>query len=180
MTQKTPVLIGIVGWKNSGKTTLVCRLVTELTTRGLTVSTIKHAHHTFDIDHPGTDSHSHRMAGAREVAIVSQNRWAIMHENAPGEPEPAMAETIARLSPCDIILAEGWKAEAHMKIEIQRTDARQTDPLHATDPTIIAVVNPVVPVSRDIPVFGADAITEIADFIVDRTTSHQHASKAVS
>ena len=103
MTQR---VFGITGWKNSGKTTLAERLVTELTSRGWRVSTIKHAHHAFDIDKEGTDSFRHRAAGASEVAIVAGSRWALMHE-LRGEEEPSLDEIVARLAPCDIVLVEG-------------------------------------------------------------------------
>ena len=111
----TPVF-GITGWKNSGKTTLVVRLVEEFTARGFRVSTVKHAHHAFDIDREGTDSHRHRVAGASEVALVSGRRWALMHE-LRDDDEPALGEILARLSPCDLVLIEGYKREAHAKIE---------------------------------------------------------------
>lgn len=168
----TPVIIGIVGWKNSGKTTLVARLVRELSGRGLVVSTVKHAHHSFNVDHEGTDTYSHREAGAREVAIVSENRWAIMHELGVDEREPTMTETIARLSPCDIVVAEGYKSETHHKIEIQRADAKDTRPLFESDPNIVAIINPVVPVPDRLTVFGPDNIVEIADFVLERFAPH--------
>ena len=114
----TPVF-GITGWKNCGKTTLVERLVSELRTRGLKVATVKHAHHAFDIDHAGTDSFRHRAAGAQEVAIVSGHRWALMHE-LRDEEEPRLADVLTRMSPCDIILIEGYKREDHAKIELRR------------------------------------------------------------
>ena len=109
--------IGIAGWKNSGKTTLVSALVSEISNRGLNVSTIKHAHHAFDLDTPGTDSFKHRTSGAKEVILVSQNRWAIQHE-LRGSDEPAFEEIRSRLSPCDLIIVEGYKRENIPKIEI--------------------------------------------------------------
>ena len=113
-----PVL-GITGWKNSGKTTLTERLVRELTRRGWKISTVKHAHHAFDIDKEGTDSFRHRQAGAAEVAIVSGNRWALMHE-LRGEDEPRLEAILARLAPCDLVLIEGYKRESHPKIEARQ------------------------------------------------------------
>ncbi|MEM6666077.1 MAG: molybdopterin-guanine dinucleotide biosynthesis protein B, partial [Pseudomonadota bacterium] len=98
----TPPIFGFTGWKNSGKTTLVARVVAELTSRGFVVSTVKHAHHAFDVDHPGTDSFKHREAGAQEVALVSNARWALMHE-LRGDDEPEMDEVIAKLAPCDLV-----------------------------------------------------------------------------
>ena len=114
----TPVF-GIGGWKNSGKTTLTERLVAEFTRRGLRLATVKHAHHDFDIDKEGTDSFRHRRAGAREVAIVSGRRWALMHE-LDGETEPTLDAIVARLSPADLILVEGFKRGSHPKIEVRR------------------------------------------------------------
>ncbi len=116
-------VIGITGWKNSGKTTLTERLVAEFSRRGLKVATVKHAHHEFDVDQPGTDSFRHRKAGAAEVAIVSSRRWVLMHELLE-EDEPALADILARLSPCDIVLIEGYKREPHPKIECRRAEAR--------------------------------------------------------
>lgn len=162
----SPVVLGIVGWKNSGKTTLVASLVSALSARRLSVSTVKHAHHSFDIDQPGADTHRHRTAGAREVAIVSENRWAIMHENAAGEKEPPLADIIAKLSPCDIVLVEGYKAEAITKIEVQRADARSIEPLHVTQSGVVAVVNPQVETPPHLATFDADDIALLTDFII--------------
>src|SRR5690606_7491894 len=114
------------------------RLVAELTGRGWCVSTVKHAHHGFDIDKEGADSYRHRKAGACEVAIVSSRRWALMHE-LRGEDEPALAEILARLSPCDLVLIEGYKREPHMKIEVRRAEAMNHAPLAAEDPSIVAI-----------------------------------------
>ena len=114
-------VFGITGWKNSGKTGLTVRVVEELTRRGWRISTIKHAHHAFDIDHEGTDSFRHRGAGATEVAIVSSNRWALMHE-LRSEEEPSMESVLARLEPCDLVIIEGYKREGHAKIEARRRD----------------------------------------------------------
>ncbi len=130
-------VIGIVGWKNSGKTTLVEKLVRELTARGLKVSTIKHAHHDFDIDHPGKDSFRHRIAGAHEVVVASAHRWALLHEHR-GAPEPSLADLLAHLEPCDLALVEGFKYGPHRKIEVRRCDARGTL-LADEDAAIIAV-----------------------------------------
>ncbi|MEL6427459.1 MAG: molybdopterin-guanine dinucleotide biosynthesis protein B, partial [Pseudomonadota bacterium] len=103
---------GIVGWKNSGKTTLVERLVVEITGRGFSVSTVKHAHHTFDVDHPGKDSHRHRSAGAQEVLLASRNRWALMHE-LRGAEEPSLADLTRYLAPVELVLIEGYKRDSH-------------------------------------------------------------------
>jgi molybdopterin-guanine dinucleotide biosynthesis protein B len=157
-------VFGITGWKNSGKTGLTERLVTELTRRGWKVSTVKHAHHDFDIDKEGTDSFRHRQAGASEVAIVSGRRWALMHE-LRGEDEPALDEVLARLAPCDLVLVEGYKREGHKKIETRRTDAKDTAPLSAGDPTIMAIAADHAVADNTLPVFDLDDVTSIADFI---------------
>lgn len=129
-------VIGIVGWKNSGKTTLVEKLVQELTRRGLRVSTVKHAHHDFDIDHPGKDSYRHRMAGAQEVVVASAHRWALLHE-LRGAPEPSLADLLRKLEPCDLVLVEGFKYGPHRKIQVRRTEAPGT--LLPPEEAIIAV-----------------------------------------
>src|SRR5207248_9183238 len=112
-------IFGLAGWSGSGKTTLLTAIIPELAARGLTVSTIKHAHHQFDIDRPGKDSWRHREAGAGEVMIASARRWAIMHE-LRGGPEPALDELIAHMTPVDLLLVEGWKHHPHPKIEVHR------------------------------------------------------------
>jgi molybdopterin-guanine dinucleotide biosynthesis protein B len=159
-------VFGITGWKNSGKTTLTERLVTELVQRGFTVSTIKHAHHDFDIDVPGTDSFRHRAAGASEVAVVSANRWALMHEGR-GNTEPTLPEILAHLSPCDLVLVEGYKREDHLKIETRRKDTATRAPLADTDPHIVAVAADYPISNASLPVFDLDEIAGIADFIVE-------------
>lgn len=158
-------VFGITGWKNCGKTTLMERLVRELTDRGLVVSTVKHAHHAFDIDHEGTDSYRHRMAGAREVAIVSGYRWALMHELRE-EEEPDLADILPRLSPCDLVLIEGYKRERHPKIEVRRKEAVRGDPLFLQDDTIVAVAADHPVEGTALSVFDLNAVTDIADFIV--------------
>ncbi len=161
----TPPVFGVTGWKNSGKTTLVERLVGEFTARGLTVSTVKHAHHAFDIDKPGADSHRHRLAGAREVAIVSGARWALMHEIAPDSEEPTLDAILPRLSPCDLILIEGYKREGHPKIECRRRAAKDGAPIFEGDDSIVAIASDHALDHAGRPVFGLDDIGEIADFI---------------
>jgi len=160
----TQRVFGITGWKNSGKTTLTERLVATLTARGWRVSTVKHAHHAFDIDKEGTDSFRHRQAGAGEVAIVSDQRWALMHE-LHGEEEPNLDHILARLSPCDLVLVEGYKREGHLKIEARRREARSMEPLSAGDPNIVAVAADHPVGGETIPVFDLDDIAAIADFI---------------
>ncbi len=160
-------IFGVTGWKNSGKTTLVANLVGEFTRRGLKVATIKHAHHHFDIDHEGTDSWKHREAGAREVAIVSGSRWALMHE-LEDESEPSLDEVIARMSPADIIVIEGYKREAHLKIETRRRGSVNTEPLSDDDPNIIAVASDFDIPESNLPVFDQQDIRAISDFLLAR------------
>ena len=160
MTQR---ILGITGWKNSGKTTLVERLVAELVRRGWKISTVKHAHHEFDIDKAGTDSFRHRQAGASEVAIVSSRRWALMHELGDDE-EPPLDQILARLAPCDLVIVEGYKREAHAKIETRRLDAKDTKPLSAGDDTIVAIAADHPVEGETLPVFALDDVTSIADF----------------
>lgn len=161
-------VFGITGWKNSGKTTLTERLVAELVQRGWKVSTVKHAHHDFDIDKPGADSFRHRQAGATEVAIVSGKRWALMHE-LRGEDEPTLEAILSRLAPCDIVLVEGYKREAHDKIETRRLEASDRAPLSANDPHIVAIATDFAIPGESLPVFDLDDTKSIADFIERRT-----------
>jgi len=161
-------VFGITGWKNSGKTTLTERLVAELTARGWRVSTIKHAHHEFDIDKPGADSFRHRQAGASEVAIVSGRRWALMHE-LRDENEPRLDEILARMSPCDLIVVEGYKREDHLKIECRRLGAKDTASLAVSDARIVAVAADHDAAGETIPVFDLDDVPAIASF-VERVT----------
>lgn len=166
-------VFGITGWKNSGKTTLTERLVAELTARGWVVSTVKHAHHAFDIDHAGTDSFRHRAAGAMEVAIVSGTRWALMHE-LRADREPDLDSILARLSPCDLVLIEGYKRESHKKIEARRLDAKSLAPLAPDDPNIIAVAADHAVEGTQLPVFALDDIRSIADFVEATTGLARH------
>ena len=162
----TQTVFGITGWKNSGKTTLVERLVSELTRRGYRVSTVKHAHHQFDIDKPGTDSHRHREAGAIEVALVSGYRWALMHE-LRGDDEPPLEAVLSRLSPCDLVLVEGYKREAHAKIEARRIGSSKDAPLTPDDPAIVAIASDHEVSGESVPVLDLNDIPAIADFVVN-------------
>lgn len=156
-------IYGVVGWKNAGKTGLMTRLVTEITGRGLTVSTVKHAHHSFDVDQPGKDSHRHRLAGATEVLLASRNRFALMHE-LRNAPEPPLELLLSKLAPVDLVLVEGYKRESHPKLEAHR--AETGNPLLALgDPTVRAVASDV-PLSLDCPVFDLNDTGAIAEFIL--------------
>lgn len=164
---KRPPVFGITGWKNSGKTTLTTSLIAEFARRGYAVSSIKHAHHAFDLDTEGTDSHRHREAGSGEVAIVGSQRWAIMHE-LRDEAEPALEDVIARLSPCDLVLIEGYKREPIPKIECRRSAARKDWPLPDDTGSIVALATDGEAALEDAggrPVFDLDQISAMADFI---------------
>lgn len=162
MTQ--PRVFGISGWKNSGKTGLAVGLVEEFTRRGYRISTIKHAHHDFDIDKVGADSFRHRQAGAHEVTIVSGTRYAIMHE-LRGAPEPAFDEILARLAPCDLVLIEGYKREKIPKIEARRLESKNREPLAPDDPHIVAIAADHPVADTDLPVFDLNDVKAIADFV---------------
>ena len=156
-------IYGVTGWKNAGKTGLMERLVAEITSRGLLVSTIKHAHHSFDVDHPGKDSHRHRVAGAHEVLLASKNRIALMQELRDQE-EPELAHLLTRLSPVDLVLIEGYKRDRHPKIEAHRAVTGQ--PLIAPGDDTIRAVASDVPLTLDRPVFGLDDTIALADFVL--------------
>ncbi|MBW4972689.1 molybdopterin-guanine dinucleotide biosynthesis protein B [Roseovarius sp. EC-HK134] len=156
-------IYGVTGWKNAGKTGLMERLVAEITGRGYTVSTVKHAHHTFDVDQPGKDSHRHRVAGATEVLLASRNRFALMHELRE-EGEPTLEALLQKLSPVDLVLVEGYKRDRHPKVEAFR--AETGNPLIATDdPTIRAVASDTA-LTIDRPLFDLNDTKAIADFIL--------------
>jgi molybdopterin-guanine dinucleotide biosynthesis protein B len=134
---QTPLVLGLVGWSGSGKTTLLKKLLPVLVSRGLRVATLKHAHHEFDVDVPGKDSHEHRKAGASEVIVCSARRWVQMRELGDA-PEPSLAELLRKVSPCDLILIEGFKSERHPKLEVHRPALGKTL-LCTADPRILAV-----------------------------------------
>ena len=161
----SPPLFGVVGWKNSGKTTLMANLVRELNGRGFAVSVIKHAHERFDIDHRGRDSFHLREAGAHQIALSSPRRFALMRE-LRNEPELQFEEIHSYVGPCDLVLVEGFKREAFPKIEIRREGAASREPLHGNFPNIIAIASDHPASECDpIPTFDLNATKEIADFI---------------
>jgi molybdopterin-guanine dinucleotide biosynthesis adapter protein len=157
-------VFGLAGWSGSGKTTLVTKLLPELIGRGLTVSTMKHAHHGFDVDQPGKDSYAHRSAGATEVLVASANRWALMHEHR-GAPEPTAAELMQHMTPVDLLLVEGFKREPHPKLEVYRV-ANGKPLLHPDDPHIVAVASDAPLVGIRLPLLSLDDVPAIADFII--------------
>jgi molybdopterin-guanine dinucleotide biosynthesis adapter protein len=156
-------LIGLAGWSGSGKTTLLAKLIPALVAKGQRVSTIKHAHHEFDIDQPGKDSWVHRQAGATEVLVASARRFALMHE-LRDDPEPTLPELLARLAPVDIVLIEGFKRDPHLKIEVHRPENGKKL-LQPDDPWIAAVASPSQ-VSTAVPWLPLDDIGAVADFIM--------------
>ena len=159
-------IIGIAGWKGSGKTTLVTRLLPVLTGRGFTVSTVKHAHDGFEVDFPGKDSHRHRAAGAVESVVSSATRWALVHE-LRGRREPALDELFARMSPVDLLIVEGFKRLPHAKIEVHRP-ALGHPLIAAGDPAVVAIASdgPLQDAGR--PVLDLNAPEAVADFICAR------------
>lgn len=156
-------VFGVTGYKNAGKTGLMERLVAEITGRGLTVSTLKHAHHTFDVDHPGKDSYRHRAAGASQVLLSSGKRWALMSE-LDGATEPPLATLLEKLDPVDLVLIEGYKRDRHPKIEAYRHETGHPVLAH-DDPTIRAVAADA-PLTVPQPVFDLDDTQAIANFIL--------------
>ena len=160
------ILFGLAGWSGAGKTTLMVHLVSILTERGLTVSTVKHAHHGFDIDKPGKDTFRHREAGAAQVMVASSRRWALMTEIA-GEREPTMDELVAHMAPADLILVEGFKTYPHDKIEIHRPSLGK--PRLPADSTIVAVASDEPLAETRLPRLDLNRPVLIADFILQRT-----------
>lgn len=157
-------LYGVVGWKNTGKTGLVERLVTEIVGRGLAVSTLKHAHQGFDIDHPGRDSDRHRRAGATEVLVSSPTRWALMHELGD-EPEPGIDDLLPKLSPVDLVLVEGFKRSGIPKIETYRAEVGNRL-LALDEPTIKAVASDAPHEGLPVPLLDLNDTAGIAEFIL--------------
>jgi len=161
----SPPLFGVVGWKNSGKATLMTRLIAELARRGYAVSVVKHAHEAFEIDHPGRDSFKMREAGAAEVAISSPRRFALMRELGEA-PELPFAEVLAYLGRCDLVLVEGFKREDFPKIEIRKEGATSRKPLRGEFPGVVAIASDRPDTETEkLPVFYLDDIASMADFI---------------
>jgi molybdopterin-guanine dinucleotide biosynthesis protein B len=157
-------VIGLAGWSGAGKTTLLAKVIPCLVGRGRTVSTVKHAHHSFDLDRPGKDSHTHRMAGATEVLIGSANRFALVHEQR-GAPEPPLPELLRKLAPVDLVIVEGYKAHPHPKLEVHRS-ANGKPLLYRDDPWIVAVAADVPLPGLELPLISLDAIETIADVLL--------------
>jgi molybdopterin-guanine dinucleotide biosynthesis adapter protein len=157
-------IFGLAGWSGSGKTTLLVGLIPELVARGLSVSTIKHAHHEFDIDRPGKDSWRHRQAGATEVMVASSRRWALMHE-LRGFPEPSLDELVARMSPVDLLLVEGFKRQPHPKLEVHRPSLGKSL-IYPDDPHVVAIASDE-PFAAPLPLLPLGDAGAVAAFISD-------------
>ena len=157
-------VFGVVGWKNNGKTTLVERLVAHLTAAGYRVATVKHAHHEVDLDQPGKDTWRHREAGAEEVVLATARRWAVIHE-LRGAPEPSLDELLAKMTPVDLVLVEGFKRCGHPKLEVHRRE-RATPLLAHEDPSIVAVASDMPLADLSLPRFDLDDVAGIAAFIL--------------
>ncbi|HEX9322070.1 MAG TPA: molybdopterin-guanine dinucleotide biosynthesis protein B [Xanthobacteraceae bacterium] len=159
-------VIGIAGWSGAGKTTLLTKLIPRLVERGLRVSTIKHAHHGFDVDQKGKDSHTHRVAGATEVLVSSANRWALVHE-LRGSAEPALDALLQKLAPVDLVVIEGFKRGPHPKLEVYRQSVGKPL-LHPEDPNIVAIASDrPLPAAR-VPVLAIDDIDAIFELVLAR------------
>ena len=157
-------VLGLAGWSGAGKTTLLAKLIPELIRRGITISTMKHAHHAFDVDQPGKDSHVHREAGATEVLVASANRWALMHE-LRGAPEPDSKMLMRHMTEVDLLLIEGFKREDHDKLEIYR-DANGKPLLASEDPHVVAILADGPVPSTTLPVIDLNDVVAIADFVM--------------
>lgn len=168
MTGLAPFVVGIAGWKNSGKTTLVVKLVRELTRRGYRVSTVKHSHHDIELDPADTDSARHREAGAQDVALVSPHRWALVHE-LRGAPEPPLEDVIDRLAPTDIVLVEGYKHEPIFKIEVRRAQQKPGAPLAEADPLVIAIAADHAIEGKTAPVFDLNDVEGLVALLLSKS-----------
>jgi len=159
-------IIGLAGYSGSGKTTLITKAIPRLIARGLKVSTLKHAHHEFDVDQPGKDSHAHRMAGATEVLVASSRRWALVHE-LRAAAEPVLGELLGKLAPVDLVIIEGYKGAPHPKLEVHRAAVGM--PLLApNDPAIVAIASDVPLPAAPVPVVDLDDVDAIVDVMIGR------------
>lgn len=161
-------VIGLAGWSGAGKTTLLAKVLPRLVGRGLRVSTLKHAHHSFDLDQPGKDSHTHRMAGATEVLVSSANRWALMHE-LRGAPEPSLDALLGKLSGVDLVIIEGFKRSPHPKLEVYRATLGKPL-LHPEDPHIVAIASDGEVPGAGVPVLAIDDVDAVADALIANAT----------
>ncbi|MCU0953264.1 MAG: molybdopterin-guanine dinucleotide biosynthesis protein B [Hyphomicrobium sp.] len=160
-----PPVIGIAGWKNSGKTTLVVRLIEEFTRRGLRVASVKHSHHDVSVDVEDTDSAHHRRAGARDVVLVGPDRWALIHEGAEQDPAPSLENILPLLSAADLVIVEGFKSAHVPKIEARRSAQDEKRYLAPGDPHIVAIASDHATDHGTLPLFALDDVQALADFI---------------
>jgi molybdopterin-guanine dinucleotide biosynthesis protein B len=170
-------IIGLAGWSGSGKTTLLAKVIPSIVARGLKVSTLKHAHHAFDVDQPGKDSHTHRMSGASEVLVSSANRWALVHE-LRGAAELTLEALLGKLSPVDLVLVEGYKRQPHPKLEVYRASLGKP-PMHPDDPAIIGIASDQPLPAAPIPVIDLDDVERVTEFLI-RHAAPIHAVPAVA
>lgn len=171
-------LFGVVGWSGSGKTTLVVALVSEIIRRGLSVSTLKHTHHSVDLDRQGKDTHRHRQAGATEVALLSASRWTLMHE-LRGAEEPTANALAERMTPVDLLLVEGFKQAGHPKLEVHRPVLGKPL-LSPSDPRIVAVASDQPLIGLAVPCLALDDVVQIADFVLQHCALHPPGSGAAA
>ena len=164
-----PRVLGLVGWSGCGKTLLLTRLIPELVGRGLKIATLKHAHHAFDTDVPGKDSYEHRKAGASEVIVSSPRRWAQVHEIG-SDAEATLAQLLRRVSPCDLVLVEGYKTQPHPKMEVFR-EALHRSPLHPQDPRVVAVASDRSFPEAGVPVVDLNNVEAVADLACAKAES---------
>jgi molybdopterin-guanine dinucleotide biosynthesis adapter protein len=157
-------VIGLAGWSGSGKTTLLAKIIPRLVARGYTVSTVKHAHHGFDVDTPGKDSHTHRVAGATEVLVASSRRWALMHE-LRDEPEPSIYDLLRTMSPVDLVLIEGFKSASHTRVEVYRRGVGKP-PFHPENPHVVGIVSDTPFPDAGRPVVHIDDIEGVVQLVL--------------
>jgi molybdopterin-guanine dinucleotide biosynthesis adapter protein len=157
-------ILGLAGWSGSGKTTLLAKIIPRLVGRGLTVSTVKHAHHGFDVDTPGKDSHTHRIAGATEVLVASGRRWALMHELRE-VPEPTIYDLLRKMSPVDLVLIEGFKTARHARIEVYRSEVGKP-PFHPENAQVVGIVSDIPFPDAVRPVVDIDDVEGVVKLIL--------------
>jgi molybdopterin-guanine dinucleotide biosynthesis protein B len=157
-------ILGLAGWSGSGKTTLLAKIIPRLVGRGLTVSTVKHAHHGFDVDKPGKDSHTHRVAGATEVLVASGRRWALMHELREAA-EPTIYDLLRRMSPVDLVLIEGFKTAHHARIEVYRSEVGKP-PFHPENPHVVGIVSDIPFPDAGRPVVEIDDVEAVVELVL--------------
>ena len=166
MRHQSTKVIGLAGWSGAGKTTLLVKLIPVLKARGVSVSTIKHAHHDFDVDKPGKDSHRHREAGADEVLVASARRWALMHEvRGAGDEPPALLDLLERLSPVDLVIVEGFRRGALAKLEVHQV-ANAKPFLYPNDLDVVALASDAPPPFGALPRVHLDDMDGIAELVL--------------